>query len=190
MECFGRKISNKSKGTRKIKKKKRKKREGSFADLGLSGIGKGLCAGMEIITRGMTKVLSDHNVKSRSHPKPSTPRLGNFPRCKAGNEQDIKCDAGYNKLLSGYVNQKKFGGDTPYSLMFGPDLCGSQTKKLHIILSYKLQNFLRTAEFGERNQKGLGHSSCCISLETCVDLPEHLAKGCFSTCMKQDKTDA
>ncbi|XP_021290635.1 calreticulin-3-like [Herrania umbratica] len=56
-------------------------------------------------------------------------------------EQDIECGGGYIKLLSGYVNQKKFGGDTPYSLMFGPDICGSQTKKLHLILSYQGQNY-------------------------------------------------
>ncbi|KAK4762354.1 hypothetical protein SAY86_008122 [Trapa natans] len=56
-------------------------------------------------------------------------------------EQDIECGGGYIKLLSGFVNQKKFGGDTPYSLMFGPDLCGSQTKKLHLIISYQGQNY-------------------------------------------------
>ncbi|GMY32575.1 calreticulin-3-like isoform X1 [Fagus crenata] len=56
-------------------------------------------------------------------------------------EQDIECGGGYIKLLSGYVNQKKFGGDTPYSLMFGPDICGTQTKKLHVILSYQGQNY-------------------------------------------------
>ncbi|KAI5390387.1 Calreticulin-3, variant 2 [Lathyrus oleraceus] len=56
-------------------------------------------------------------------------------------EQDVECGGGYIKLLSGYVNQKKFGGDTPYSLMFGPDLCGTQTKKLHVILSYRGQNY-------------------------------------------------
>ena len=37
-------------------------------------------------------------------------------------EQDIECGGGYIKLFSGYVNQKKFGGDTPYrSVNF---LCG------------------------------------------------------------------
>ncbi|XP_011628731.1 calreticulin-3 [Amborella trichopoda] len=56
-------------------------------------------------------------------------------------EQDIECGGGYIKLLSGYVNQKKFGGDTPYSVMFGPDICGTQTKKLHLILSYQGQNY-------------------------------------------------
>ncbi|KAL8128656.1 hypothetical protein V2J09_017811 [Rumex salicifolius] len=43
-------------------------------------------------------------------------------------EQEIECGGGYIKLLSGYVNQKKFGGDTPYSVKFGPDLC--ETDKL------------------------------------------------------------
>ncbi|GJU14795.1 calreticulin-3 [Tanacetum coccineum] len=56
-------------------------------------------------------------------------------------EQDIECGGGYIKLMSGYVNQKKFGGDTPYSVMFGPDICGTQTKKLHVILSYQGQNY-------------------------------------------------
>ncbi|XP_074310659.1 calreticulin-3-like [Silene latifolia] len=56
-------------------------------------------------------------------------------------EQEIECGGGYIKLLSGFVNQKKFGGDTPYSLMFGPDLCGTDIKKLHLILSYQGQNY-------------------------------------------------
>ncbi|KAK4354166.1 hypothetical protein RND71_026360 [Anisodus tanguticus] len=90
-------------------------------------------------------------------------------------EQDIECGGGYIKLHSGYVNQKKFGGDTPYrsrvypvrtqriaaagslvikkceldilvlrvtdNFMFGPDICGTQTKKLHVILSYQGQNY-------------------------------------------------
>lgn len=29
-------------------------------------------------------------------------------------EQKIECGGGYVKLMSGYVNQKKFSGDTPY----------------------------------------------------------------------------
>ncbi|KAH9670637.1 calreticulin-3 [Citrus sinensis] len=56
-------------------------------------------------------------------------------------EQDIECGGGYIKLLSAYVNQKKFGGDAPYSLMFGPDICGTQKKHLHVILSYQGQNY-------------------------------------------------
>eukprot|EP00249_Psilotum_nudum_P005836 c19267_g1_i1 orf=543-1841(-) len=56
-------------------------------------------------------------------------------------EQKIECGGAYVKLLSGYVNQKKFSSNTPYSIMFGPDLCGTQTKKLHAIISYKGQNY-------------------------------------------------
>lgn len=40
-------------------------------------------------------------------------------------EQNIECGGGYIKLHSGYVNQKKFGGDTPYvyvKLLYFP--CG------------------------------------------------------------------
>ncbi|BBN17635.1 calreticulin [Marchantia polymorpha subsp. ruderalis] len=56
-------------------------------------------------------------------------------------EQKIECGGGYVKLMSGYVNQRKFSGDTPYSIMFGPDICGTQTKKLHAIIQYKGQNY-------------------------------------------------
>jgi calreticulin len=35
-----------------------------------------------------------------------------------------------------------FHGETPYSIMFGPDLCGPGTKKVHVILSYKGKNHL------------------------------------------------
>nr|XP_028957346.1 calreticulin-3-like isoform X2 [Malus domestica] len=56
-------------------------------------------------------------------------------------EQEIECGGGYIKLMSGFVNQKKFSGDTPYSLMFGPDICGTDTKKLHVIVSYQGQNY-------------------------------------------------
>ena len=29
------------------------------------------------------------------------------------------------------------GGDTPYSIMFGPDICGHATKRVHVILANK-----------------------------------------------------
>jgi hypothetical protein len=37
---------------------------------------------------------------------------------------------------------KDFGGDTPYSVMFGPDICGFGTRKVHVILPYKGKNHL------------------------------------------------
>nr|CAN69651.1 hypothetical protein VITISV_010536 [Vitis vinifera] len=57
-------------------------------------------------------------------------------------EQKLDCGGGYMKLLSGEVDQKKFGGDTPYSIMFGPDICGYTTKKVHAILTRDGKNHL------------------------------------------------
>jgi len=57
-------------------------------------------------------------------------------------EQKLDCGGGYMKLLSDGIDQKKFGGDTPYSIMFGPDICGYTTKKVHAILNYNETNHL------------------------------------------------
>ena len=35
-----------------------------------------------------------------------------------------------------------FGGETPYSIMFGPDICGYSTKKVHVIFTHKDKNYL------------------------------------------------
>merc|ERR1712060_956120 len=52
-------------------------------------------------------------------------------------EQDIDCGGAYIKLLPGgkKFDSAKFGGDTPYKVMFGPDICGSN-KRTHVILHY------------------------------------------------------
>ncbi|XP_024538755.1 calreticulin [Selaginella moellendorffii] len=55
-------------------------------------------------------------------------------------EQNLDCGGGYIKILGGDVDQKTFGGDTPYSIMFGPDICGSGTKKTHAIIAYNASN--------------------------------------------------
>uniref|UniRef100_A0A0E0E9K6 Calreticulin n=1 Tax=Oryza meridionalis TaxID=40149 RepID=A0A0E0E9K6_9ORYZ len=57
-------------------------------------------------------------------------------------EQKLDCGGGYVKLLGGDVDQKKFGGDTPYSIMFGPDICGYSTKKVHTIFTKNDKNHL------------------------------------------------
>jgi calreticulin len=50
-------------------------------------------------------------------------------------EQKIDCGGAYIKLLPGgdKFNAKGFGGDAPYGIMFGPDICGA-TKRTHVIL--------------------------------------------------------
>merc|ERR1712141_365965 len=37
---------------------------------------------------------------------------------------------------------KAMHGETPYNIMFGPDICGPGTKKVHVIFNYKDKNHL------------------------------------------------
>jgi len=53
----------------------------------------------------------------------------------AKHEQNIDCGGGYIKLLPS-TDQSKFGGDSPYGIMFGPDICGTSTRKTHVIFGY------------------------------------------------------
>jgi calreticulin len=54
-------------------------------------------------------------------------------------EQKLDCGGAYLKLLPGGKKFKanEFGGETPYAIMFGPDICGSSNKKTHVILHYE-----------------------------------------------------
>ncbi|KAL0919097.1 hypothetical protein M5K25_011170 [Dendrobium thyrsiflorum] len=55
-------------------------------------------------------------------------------------EQKLNCGGGYMKLINGTINQQVFDSDTPYSIMFGPDICGETNKKVHVILSRNGKN--------------------------------------------------
>jgi len=56
------------------------------------------------------------------------------------NEQKpYDCGGAYIKLL-GDIDQSKFGGDTPYLVMFGPDMCGHQNRRTHVIFNYPPKN--------------------------------------------------
>jgi len=57
-------------------------------------------------------------------------------------EQEIDCGGGYVKVFSSDLDQKSMHGDTPYHIMFGPDICGYSTKKVHVIFNYKGKNLL------------------------------------------------
>jgi calreticulin len=57
-------------------------------------------------------------------------------------EQNIDCGGGYIKLLPAGLNQPDFSGDSDYNIMFGPDICGSSTRKTHLIFNYKGKNHL------------------------------------------------
>ncbi|KAL1116710.1 hypothetical protein AAG570_005182 [Ranatra chinensis] len=57
-------------------------------------------------------------------------------------EQNIDCGGGYIKLFDCSLDPKQMHGETPYEIMFGPDICGPGTKKVHVIFSYKGKNVL------------------------------------------------
>jgi len=57
-------------------------------------------------------------------------------------EQNIDCGGGYVKLFPSTLDQKDMHGESPYNIMFGPDICGPGTKKVHVIFNYKGKNLL------------------------------------------------
>merc|ERR1719231_1964165 len=59
-------------------------------------------------------------------------------------EQDIDCGGGYLKI--GAFEPEKFEGSSKYNIMFGPDICGSSTKKTHVIFNYKEKNLDKKKE--------------------------------------------
>jgi calreticulin len=65
---------------------------------------------------------------------------------KVKHEQKIDCGGGYAKLLPSNVEVEKFNGDTPYTIMFGPDICGYATKKVHAIFNHNGENLLKKSD--------------------------------------------
>jgi calreticulin len=56
-------------------------------------------------------------------------------------DQKLDCGGAYVKILPAGLDQENFNGDSPYNIMFGPDVCGN-TKRVHVIFNYKGQNHL------------------------------------------------
>lgn len=59
------------------------------------------------------------------------------------NEQSIDCGGMYVKLLPTGADLTAFDGDSPYNIMFGPDICGS-SKRTHVILAYPQEDTSET----------------------------------------------
>ncbi|XP_066551615.1 calreticulin [Amia ocellicauda] len=57
-------------------------------------------------------------------------------------EQKIDCGGGYVKVFPADLEQAEMHGDSQYYIMFGPDICGYSTKKVHVIFNYKGKNHL------------------------------------------------
>jgi len=58
--------------------------------------------------------------------------------------QKIDCGGGYVKVFPDGLDQENMNGDSEYSIMFGPDICGTSTKRVHVIFNYKGKNLLTT----------------------------------------------
>lgn len=61
-------------------------------------------------------------------------------------EQKMDCGGGYAKLLPPGIDASTFNGDTDYSIMFGPDICGYSTKKVQAIFSFEGENLLKNSD--------------------------------------------
>ena len=61
-------------------------------------------------------------------------------------EQNIDCGGGYVKIFDCSLDQKDMHGDSEYKIMFGPDICGPGTKKVHVIFQHKGKNLLTKKE--------------------------------------------
>ena len=55
------------------------------------------------------------------------------------------CGGGYIKLLPSSTDLSKFGGDSPYHIMFGPDICGYDVSRVHVIFSKDGESAFSTA---------------------------------------------
>ena len=55
-------------------------------------------------------------------------------------DQNLQCGGAYIKLLTPPFDAAKFSGNDKYAIMFGPDICGTSTRKTHVIFGYKGKN--------------------------------------------------
>nr|XP_021524536.1 calreticulin-3 [Aotus nancymaae] len=54
-------------------------------------------------------------------------------------EQKMDCGGGYIKVFPADIDQKNLNEKSQYYIMFGPDICGFDVKKVHVILHFKNQ---------------------------------------------------
>merc|ERR1712072_1127475 len=92
-------------------------------------------------------------------------------------EQDIDCGGAYVKI--GAFDSAKFHGETPYNIMFGPDICGSSTKKTHVILNYKGKNL-------DKKKEVRAESDTLSHLYTLIVNPD----GTYEVQIDQNKVDS
>eukprot|EP01121_Diplochlamys_sp_Union-15-3_P015899 TRINITY_DN531_c0_g3_i7.p1 TRINITY_DN531_c0_g3~~TRINITY_DN531_c0_g3_i7.p1 ORF type:complete len:399 (-),score=115.88 TRINITY_DN531_c0_g3_i7:74-1270(-) len=57
-------------------------------------------------------------------------------------EQNIDCGGGYLKIYPASLDQENMNSESEYNIMFGPDICGSSTRRVHVIFSHNGKNHL------------------------------------------------
>jgi calreticulin len=106
----------------------------------------GLSAGKwatDVASETGLKTLDDARfyVYSKTFPEVSNKGKDLVLQYTVKHEQSIDCGGAYLKLHSAGLAQTTYTGDSEYSIMFGPDICGG-TKRTHLILNYKGKNHL------------------------------------------------
>jgi len=56
--------------------------------------------------------------------------------------QQIDCGGGYIKIFPASFEPEELHGESDYNIMFGPDICGYSTKKVHVIFNHNGKNHL------------------------------------------------
>lgn len=117
--------------------------EGKPIELGKFEISKGVFFADEKINRGLKTTENMHfyaatsKVASTFNNKDKTLVF----QFSVKHEQILDCGGGYIKLLPADTEVDGFNGESPYYLMFGPDICGNN-RIVHAIISYKGKNYL------------------------------------------------
>merc|ERR1719393_256612 len=106
----------------------------------------------------VTEDMRFHSISAKMD-KPSTSKGKDLVlqfSAKVENHQYAFCGGGYIKLLPEGLKQETFGGDDPYHIMFGPDLCGYDVSHIHAIFNHKGENLLKTdkvsLEYSDKNE--------------------------------------
>merc|ERR1711977_437655 len=118
---------------------------GAKSDLGTFKVSSGKYFGDEEAAKGLqTSQDAKFYAISAKHTEFSNEGKTLVVQYTVKHEQDIDCGGGYLKL--GAYEPEKFEGSSEYNIMFGPDICGSSTKKTHVIFNYKGKNLDKKKE--------------------------------------------
>ncbi|RKP15105.1 Calreticulin/calnexin, partial [Piptocephalis cylindrospora] len=101
---------------------------------GMFTVSNGLFHADPWVNRGL-QTFQDARFYQISAPLDQEARSGNqtfVVQFSVKHEQNIDCGGGYLKILPPDIDPEKLDGETPFNIMFGPDICGD--KRLHIIL--------------------------------------------------------